>query len=186
MFYAYPLMFSPEALHEFAKKICQTPDLGRRVRVLSLAGLLEPCDANEDLCNMLPHLVELRHFIGSGALLPFTMTYANPKTFLLLAEAAGDSLLTITGLEVRNGDIPVPVTILKSFKKLVKLDLPSPPRLQGHKTQMEPEWLHTLRELRLDGFPNFLDMVQVLRRVKSTPFILPRPPDLCAFEGYRI
>jgi hypothetical protein len=170
MYFAFPLLFSDKSLHHFTEKVVQTPELGRQVCVLSMANLFHMASIEEDLCSLIPHLTSLRHFIGTGSLISYMIPYMSIKAFTLLAEAAGNSLVSITKLELRYSSERLPPAVLNSFKKLIKLDITASPQVEAVHTELDPESLPNLRELRLCGASGFLDMLSVLKYATAIVF----------------
>jgi hypothetical protein len=157
----------------FAEKVCQTPDLGAQVHVLSVASvasLFHMGHLDEAVCKLVPHLTSLRHFIGHGSFGSFAISYLSVKAITLLAEAAGDSLLTITRLDIRQSGDPLSPTVLNCFKNLTMLQITSDPPVLADKTGINIESLSTLRELSLGGPSVLLDALSVLRYVTISYF----------------
>lgn len=174
IFFSFPLLFSAHSLHRFTEKVCGTPALGRQVHVLATPDTYAvPCREtvcyNVDLCTLLPHLTSLRHFITC---FPQTIRRSpiSAEAFTLLAEAAGDTILTIAGLYLPKRDSVSPAAF-NSFKKLTKLHLNSSPSILEGQTDFSPEALSSLRKLSLTGVPDFAKTFPGLRHVRC-PFVL--------------
>jgi hypothetical protein len=118
---------------------------------------------DQDLQKLVPHLTCLRHFIGCGSFWTFSMAYVSIKAFQLLAETAGDGLMTITKLGLSHHDNPLPAGVFNSFKGLIKLEMITAPRVLADKADLHPESLSSLRNLSLSGPWDFLDTLTVLR-----------------------
>ena len=155
--------------------MCGTSGLGRQVHVFALPTphmheMEEITEYDQDLCALFPHLTSLRHFIGCRNRMIGRISIS-AQAFTLLAQAAGDNILTISGLYLRKDDHLSPA-VFNSLKSLNKLNLTSPPSILEGQTNFHPESLSGLRELSLCQVSNFPKIFSVLRHVQGSAVLV--------------
>lgn len=119
----------------FVLRCIPNPTILHQVRVFSL-HLLESrhlSDVDFELKALIPHLIGLKHFIGSGSLPVST------EVFTLLAQTAGQTLVTIQHLSINND--PVLHTSFTHFRKLNRIDFVKSPQIIMTDTSKAPSHL---------------------------------------------
>ena len=135
--FTVPLLLKERSLTRLVLRCSQDLSILHQVRVLSLYMLLgsrNSSDVDFELTVLIPHLIGLRHFIGS------TFLSISSGVFALLAETAGQTLITIRHLSIASKDA-VPHTTFAHFRKLNRIHFARCPQVIITDTSQPPSKL---------------------------------------------